>query len=69
MYVPRVHSNYVLRDVHVHVYQQLCAQYWSERKDTFDRQFGELSIHTISYQQMSGYAIHKMDITNRRVSE
>ena len=46
---------------------QLCAQYWSEGTDGFDRQYGELSIRTTQHQQMSGYLIHKMAITNRRV--
>ena len=47
---------------------QLCAQYWSEETDGFDRQYGELSIRTVQFQRMSACAIHTMTVKNRRVS-
>ena len=47
----------------------MCAQYWSEEMDDFDRQYGEVSIRTAHRQQMNGYAIHRMTLTNRRVSK
>lgn len=46
---------------------QLCAQYWSEEIEDFERQYGEVSVRTSHRQQMSGYAIHRMAVTNRRV--
>ena len=47
----------------------MCSQYWSEEMDDFDRQYGEVSIRTAHRQQMNGYAIHRMTLTNRRVSK
>ena len=37
--------------------------------DEFERQYGEVSIRTAHRQQMNGYAIHRMILTNRRVSK
>ena len=36
--------------------------------EDFDRQYGEVSVRTVNRQQMRDYTIHRMTLTDRRVS-